>query len=178
MSSRTETSQTEFSGRARLVPPSRLRPAAVGGLVLAAVALTGAAGTIDSEHMLARAFDRAFAAKPVTAAAPAKRAYDGIAGSEEFWLRAEGNVSLLTAVAVGQQLTLTANGSERHMTITDVRRADEDTTHIDTSPPGRAVLFVTCREGEAGQAREIRLRLESDQMTTSPAAEPPGPHVL
>lgn len=139
---------------------------------LAAMVLT--LGAFNSEVVVANAFERAFAAleKPVARAAPT--AYDGVAGTEEFWLHAQGNANVVNAVAVGQQITLTANGTQRRLTITDVSEAGDAVTHIETggseTAGGRArILLVTCREGDAKTGHEVRLRLDAGFAAEEPA---------
>ncbi len=135
------------------------------GLGLAAIALTFTA--FNSETVVATGFERAFAALQKPAIKVATRAYDGIAGSEEFWLRSNANANLVKAVAVGQEITLAANGTERHLTITGVTDADDTITHIQTS--ASRALLITCREGDADTSREIRFRLDANHIIELPA---------
>lgn len=136
------------------------------GAGLAAFALTFT--SFNSETLVATGFEKAFAALHTPADKVSGRAYDGIAGSEEFWLRSRANAHLIKAVAVGQHITLAANGTERHLTITSVADADDAITHIQTSP--HRALLVTCREGDAVSGREIYFRLDANQITELPTA--------
>lgn len=135
------------------------------GLGMAAIALTFT--TFNSETAVTTGFERAFAALQKPAVKVATRAYDGIAGTEEFWLHSNANAHLVKAVAVGQEITLASNGTERRLTITSVTDADEAITHIQTA--ASHALLVTCREGDATTGREIRLRLDANQITELPA---------
>lgn len=139
---------------------------ALCGVGLAAIALTYP--TLNSETIVTSGFERAFAALQTPATKVSGRAYDGVVGSEEFWLRSNANANLINAVAVGQQITLAANGTERHLTITSVADADDAITHIQTSP--LRALLVTCREGDAVSGREIYFRLDANQITELPVA--------
>jgi hypothetical protein len=135
------------------------------GLGMAAIALTFTA--FNSEAVVATGFERAFAALQKPAVKIDGRAYDGIAGTEEYWLRPVANANLVKALTVGQEFTLAAGGSERRLTITNVAATDDAITHIQTAA-GRALL-VTCREGDASTGREIRFRLDANQITELPA---------
>jgi hypothetical protein len=137
------------------------------GLALMALTVTG----FSSEAVVATGFERAFAdlhkplaGKPATALA--SRAFDGISGSEEFWLRSQADAMLVKAVAVGQHLTVSVNGTERRLIITGVTDADDGVTHIQT--PGNRALLVTCREGEAMTGRVVRFRLDAGQIVELP----------
>ncbi len=135
------------------------------GLGMAAVALTFT--SFNSETVVATGFERAFAALQKPAIKIAARADDGIAGTEEFWLRPVTNANLVKALTIGQEITLATGGTERRLTITNVAAADDAITHIQTSA-GRALL-VTCREGDASTGREIRFRFDAHQITELPA---------
>jgi hypothetical protein len=137
----------------------------VCGLGMAAIALTFT--TFNSETAVTTGFERAFAALQKPTVKVATRAYDGIAGTEEFWLRSNANAHLVKAVAVGQEITLASNGTERRLTITSVADADEAITHIQTA--ASRALLVTCREGDASTGHEIRFRLDANQITELPA---------
>lgn len=148
---------------------SVVAPAAFGlGLALAALTITA----FNAETVVATGFERAFADLQKSTAQVATRAYDGVSGSEEFWLRNEANANLVKAVTVGRHLTLSANGTERRLVITGVSDADDTVTHIQT--PGNRALLVTCREGDDTNAREVLFRLDSGQMTELPASGTPS----
>ena len=135
------------------------------GLGMAAIVMTFT--SFNSETVVATGFERAFAALQKPIIKLTSRSYDGIAGSEEFWLRSNPNASLVKAVAVGQELTLAANGTERRLTITSVSDADNAITHIQTA--ASRALLVTCREGDASSGREIRFRLDANHIVELPA---------
>jgi len=122
----------------------------------AGVAVTVSA--LNSDTVIALGFDRALAALPQTSPPARAAPFDGVAGTEDYWLRAPGNANIVQAVSVGQQIRLTDNGTVRHLTITSVRDGGDAQTHIDTSPVRARVALITCREEATG--RETRLRLE------------------
>ncbi|MEQ1694904.1 MAG: hypothetical protein ABL901_03595 [Hyphomicrobiaceae bacterium] len=135
------------------------------GLGMAVIALIFT--TFNSEKVVATGFERAFAALQKPTVNAVGRAYDGIAGTEEFWLQPIKNGNLVKAVAVGQQITVAANGTERRLTITNIDEAGDAMTHIQTS--ASRALLVTCREGDATTGRVIRFRLDANQFTELPA---------
>ena len=139
-----------------------------------AIAATGALAlainATSSETVIASGFERAFAALGQPVKALPSKTFDGIAGTEDFWLRAPAGgqivkAQIVKAMAIGQEITLSGRGSERRLTITDVRDAGDAETHIDTTGYGARVLLITCREGDAGTGREIRLRLDAGRIT-------------
>ena len=134
-----------------------------------AIAATGALAlainATSSDTVIASGFERAFAALGQPAKSFAAKRFDGIAGTEDFWLRAPVGDQIIKAMAIGQEITLSGRGSERRLTITDVRDAGDAETHIDTTGYGARVLLITCREGDATTGREIRLRLDAGRIS-------------
>jgi hypothetical protein len=146
----------------------------LGGLcTISAAALALVVTVTSSDTLVANAFEAAFAATAGhgSAGGPEPRlattAFDGRAGSEEFWLRAE-NANGLRVLKVGQQITLNANGQARHLRITNVSDAGDAMTHIQTTLRQARVLLLTCREGDAQSGRDIALRLEAGQIIEVP----------
>lgn len=136
------------------------------GLGMAALALTFL--TFNSEAVVATGFERAFTALQKPATRGPTRSFDGIAGTEEFWLQPVIATNLVKAVAVGQEITIAANnGTQRRLTITSVDDSGDAITHIQTS--ASRALLITCREGDASTGREIRFRLDANQITEMPA---------
>lgn len=152
-----------------------LRLAGIGFTAIAGLAIV--VGAINSEALVSSAFDRAFAALDKPATKAASRTFDGIAGSEDFWLRAE-NANIVKTLAVGQKITLNANGLERLLTITGVSDAADAVTHIQTTADKARILLITCREGDARTGREVRLRLEAGQIAEVPAGATAAPRAL
>ena len=144
--------------------------AAIGGLAIIF-------GAVNSDALVSSAFDRAFAALDQPATKVASRTFDGIAGSEDFWLRAE-NANIVKTIAVGQKITLNANGLERLLTITGVSDAADAVTHIQTTADKARTLLITCREGDARTGREVRLRLEAGQIAEVSADAATAPRAL
>lgn len=140
-------------------------------LCMALAALTAAA--FNSETIVATGFERAFANLQKPSAQVSARAYDGVSGSEEFWLRSQADAMLIKAVAVGNHLTVSANGTERHLIITSVADADDAVTHIQTA--GNRALLVTCREGDGRTGREVYFRLDAGQIVELPQTKAPTP---
>ena len=141
------------------------RAAAAVGAALTITSLGVGSNLANSDVVIERGFERAFAALAPSATAVQPRPYDGISGSEDFWLRTGVNADgIVKAVSIGGEITLTEHGSERHMTIMAVREAGDAETHIDTAAASEPVLLLTCREGDTKTGREIRLRLESGRI--------------
>ncbi len=157
-------------------------PAAAAGASVGLVALSlvvvglGAVGfgvtSINTETVVSSAFDRTFAAL-VRPAGPVgrARAYDGVSGSEDFWLSAKVDGHFVKAVSVGQNVLLTTNGSSRELTITDVRALADEATHIDTGGAGSKVLLVTCQEKGGSTQHQLRLRIEHGHLVEAPASQ-------
>jgi len=138
------------------------------GVGLALIALTTIA--TNSETIVASGFERAFANLQNPPARTVARAYDGVSGTEEFWLRSHADALLVKAVAVGNHLTVSAaDGAERRLIITSVANADDGVTHIQTA--GNRALLITCREGHDSTSREVQFRLDAGQIV-----EIPQPH--
>jgi hypothetical protein len=152
---------------------NRLTRVATPLLCAAAIATTGVTAVVvnamSSETVIASGFDRAFAALGQPARTTLAKSYDGVSGSEDFWLRTAANRQIVKAMAVGGQITIAGHGHDRLLTITDVRDAGDAETHIDTTGFGARVLLITCREGDAQTGREIQLRLEAGRIVELPA---------
>lgn len=160
----TIAASTVSSNAKRALPRGLAVPALSGLGLMAAAALV----TMNGEAVVTSGFERAFAAldragpAQVAQAGGVGKSYDGVSGSEDFWLRGghRGGVSL--ALSVGQEITLQSNGVERRLTVTGVSDAVADATRIDVGP-GRNLLLI-CREGGAASGREVRLMLEGDRI--------------
>lgn len=161
----------------------RFRPAMMAGLVgLAVTASLGVAltvSTLSSDNLVYGGFERAFASRAGAddARQDARRAstYDGIAASEDFWLKvaAGEQANVVTAVAVGREITVTNADGQRRLTVTNVRDVTQAATHISTRDGATRVLFLTCRETDAGALREIRLIMDEDGIQpTAPLSVP------
>jgi hypothetical protein len=137
-------------------------------LGLSALVATGAVAVMfdgmNSDTVIATGFDRAFASSGRITAPVVAKAYDGISGSEDFWLRTSGNEQAVKAVAIGSEITLSDQGAERRLTITEVREVGDAQTHISTAAHVAPVLLLTCREGDAKTGRSVQLRLESGRI--------------
>jgi hypothetical protein len=123
------------------------------GLVLAFLSL-------NSEALVSKGFERAFASLDLPHPPAAHRPYDGLVGSEDFWLRSAANPALIKA-AVGQNITLSTAGGERRLVILDVREGGDSITHIDTARTDERVLLITCRDVQARDGGIVHLRLEA-----------------
>ncbi len=149
---------------------------ALSGLTLAlAISAT-------SETLVASAFDAAFAARIAPESLPtptttAAAALNGIAGTEDFWLRANVTNNPRTLV-VGQRITLHANGQPRQLQITSVTDAGDAFTHIQTTGQTARVLMITCREGDEKSGRDVSLRLEAGQIVEMPSSQTPSARAL
>ena len=147
--------------------PARSLPVVFGfSAVIASSAMGLQLG--NSDQVIAHGFERAFASHGTPRLASVRQ-YDGVSGTEDFWLRAGGDQAMVRAVAIGGEITLTAQGSERRMTITSVREVGDAETHIETAAATASVLLVTCREGDAKTGRDIKLRLEAGHIREVPA---------
>ena len=148
-------------------PPRRLAfVPALAGLGFAAALTAGllvAFGALNSEALVARGFERAFASLdmplPLTG-----HPYDGIAGSEDYWLRSNANVGLIKAAAVGQNIKFGDHGVERNLIIIDIRDGGDAVTHIDTADGSERVLLITCRDTRLPAAGIVLLRLEAGRI--------------
>jgi len=140
------------------------------GLGLALIVLTTVA--TNSEAIVASGFERALANLETPTAQTVARAYDGVSGTEEFWLRSHADALLVKAVAVGNHLTVpAANGAERRLVITSVANADDGVTHIQTA--GNRALLITCREDHDSTSREVQFRLDAGQIIELPQPHAP-----
>jgi hypothetical protein len=128
----------------------------------AAIGLALNMSTLSSDSIVFGGFERAFASRVAPQDVRRATAYDGIAASEDFWLQvpAEDQARVINAVAVGREITVTNADGQRRMTVTDVRDVSQTATHITTRDGASRVLYLTCREAEAGSVREIRLIMD------------------
>jgi hypothetical protein len=155
----------------------RSSPVAFGGLALAAGgALAVGVLTLSPDVIVASSFDRVLNRLEVVATAVSRRApYDGISGSEEFWLGI-ANPDIVKTVAVGQPLIIRSGSTERRLVITDVREttvrevpvAATEETHIATAYPGSARVFdIICRDTRNPTVGEIHLKLQNGELSFS-----------
>jgi hypothetical protein len=140
----------------------------------------------DTDALVATAYDRAFVGRLASsgvAIAPAPRAYDGVAGSEAFWL-SMADPDVVRAHAVGHVVTLSVDGVERRLVLLDVRplaeaahegrrpafphiEAREDHTYLDTPSPdaphlGAAAVHATVARTFVVVAREVHAPAAED----------------
>ena len=158
----------------RMLDPSQSRVraqkarSAIPAFCAVATALAGTAvfaGNMTiSDSFIARGFEKGFASTNAVAVGVRVKPYDGVSGSEDFWLRATAVDHVVRVVAVGHEITLSGKGPERRMTITDMREVGDAETHIETAARPEPVLLLTCREGDLKTGREIRLRLEAGRI--------------
>ena len=153
---------------------TRATPWITGLCGLSSLAVAGVFAVASSDSSVSSAFETAFAAIELPEAHEpeariAAAAFDGVAGSEEFWLRAE-NANTIKKIVVGQKITLNANGQARHLMITNVSDAGDAVTHIQTSVTEARVLVLTCREGDDKSGHDVALRLEAGQIVEVPLA--------
>lgn len=132
--------------------------------------------TLSSDSIVFGGFERAFASREATQGVRQTKAYDGIAASEDFWLHvaADDQAKAMNAVAVGHEITVTNADGQLRLTVTDVRDASQTATHITNRDGAGRVLFLTCREADADNVREIRLIMDDGRGQPSPAANPPA----
>jgi hypothetical protein len=127
-------------------------------------AVTAGAGFMvfatSSDRVLANSFGSALEAaapKDVRVAKPVP-----VAGSEGFWLSAMqqvGPAPLTKTVSIGDRITMTLSGVERHLDVISVAEFDPKVTTIDTSAQTHFVL-VTARDTGDANARPIRFAVE------------------
>jgi hypothetical protein len=145
----------------------RLRGRFIAVLGVSAVAALSATvvflDIMGSDRVIANGFERAFASTNRLAVVELGKPFDGISGSEDFWLRAQTNLSV-KSVAVGNEITLSGNGLKRTLTVTDVHEAGDAETHITTDAHRVPALLLTCREGDATSGRNIQLRFEGGRI--------------
>lgn len=170
------------------------RPRAAMSVVIVALAgmVSVALGTADTDGFVSSAFDRAMArldhrqAVAMAEAAPSgDRRFDGVAGSEAFWLGV-GDPDVVRTLAVGRAVTIRSGDAEKRLVVTDIRMvgddnapraADEGTTldphfapalpsaavHGRAADAGRAWLIV-CRDVHDPDAGELLLRLQDGRL--------------
>lgn len=167
-----------------------------GTIVSAAVAAAGIAGAaalsgMSPERAVISAFDHAFTKRNAAAAEaiagpslghgiesatfPRHVSYDGIVGSEAFWLGV-ANPAVATTVAIGQPLTVSAAAGfgPLRLVITDIREeayrnrlpASEasSVTEIDVTTSGGRSLLIICRAADKATPGEFRIRLAGGQL--------------
>jgi hypothetical protein len=151
-------------------------PVILAGLTFGCFGLGLAVNAINTESLVTSAFDRTFAAlTQPRAPVQVSRTYTGVVGTEDFWLRANGDANLIKAVSVGQRLVLTTNGASRELTVTDVRTNADEATHIDTGRLGSSIVLITCLDTSSGVEQRLRLRIEGGRIVEVPAADELGP---
>jgi hypothetical protein len=162
----TQASNLLSSGMADARAAGRRRSLVMAGVVCAALsASVGVAisvSALSSDTLVFGGFERAFASRAAPQDARRATAYDGIAASEDFWLHvgAEDHAKVINAVAVGREITVSNADGLRRLTVTGVRDVSQTATHISKRDGASRVLFLTCRETDAGSVREIRLIMD------------------
>jgi len=172
----------------------RRRRAAMSVFIVAAAGMVSVAlGTADTDGFVSSAFDRAMArldhrqAVAMAEAAPSgDRRFDGVAGSEAFWLGV-GDPDVVRTLAVGRAVTIRSGGAEKRLVVTDIRvvgddnaprAADEGTTldpHFAPALPSVAIQnraadagptwLIVCRDVQDPDAGELVLRLQDGRLT-------------
>jgi predicted secreted protein len=162
----TQASKSSSDREADALVAGRRRPLVMASVVCAALsAAVGVAlsiSTLSSDKLVFGGFERAFASRTTPQDARRATAYDGIAASEDFWLHvaAGDQAKVINAVAVGREITVTNADGQRRLTVTGVRDVSQTATHISNRDGASRVLFLTCREADAGSVREIRLIMD------------------
>jgi hypothetical protein len=137
----------------------------LGACGLAAIVAAGLF-SVNSDAVVAGGFEQALASLRT---APAKvvpaRGYDGVSGSEEFWLTASLPQGAFETVAVGRQIMLDSNGAKRRFTVTEVEDVSGDVTRIDVGAEPNRVLAVTCVDGESETGGEVQVRFLLESRT-------------
>ena len=133
-----------------------------GGAVmaLAAAALFGA----SSENLLRSSFGSALhtAAIDIQSRGLGPKTVP-MAGSEEFWLSAlqhDGPAPLTKTVAVGDRITMTLGGIERHFEIANVAEFEPKFTAVNTTPDATRFVLITARDTRDATARPVRFAVE------------------
>jgi hypothetical protein len=128
----------------------------------AAIGLALNVSTLSSDSIVFGGFERAFASRAAPQDVRRATIYDGIAASEDFWLQVptEEQAKVINAVAVGREITVTNADGQRRLTVTSMRDVSQTATHISNRDGASRVLFLTCREADAGSVREIRLIMD------------------
>lgn len=136
-----------------------VKPAALV-LALGALAWGAAVLTQSSETMIRSSFARAIASDNAVASletAPTPP----ISGSEEFWLMAMGrDASGPKGVSLGDRVTFTLDGKERHYRVVSVSDVAPAATQIDTRTRTERLVLVTARDTADPFARPIRFVIE------------------
>jgi hypothetical protein len=164
------------------------RLAFAAGVALAALGSFGAfvvtGSSLNSDRLISGGFERAFAGYHSSTARSGRSPLNGIVGSEDFWLNvpSDAAASVVKAVSIGREISVTGPHGERRMTVTDLRDISQAATHIatvtsrDSGVGGGAsrTLLVTCREGADGAVHQIRLRFDDATARVTPALETPA----
>jgi hypothetical protein len=162
----TQASNSSYDRGVDELVTGRRRPLVMAGVICAAlsaaVGLALSVSTLSSDKLVFGGFERAFASRAAPPDTRRATTYDGIAASEDFWLHvaAEDHAKVVNAVAVGREITVTNADGQRRLTVTDVRDVSQTATHISNRDGASRVLFLTCREADAGSVREIRLIMD------------------
>jgi hypothetical protein len=168
-------------------PTSAKRKLALAGLAIAGfgscLALVFSGTSLTSDRLISGGFERALASYQPTAHRRAPSGLDGVVGSEDFWLHVptESAASVVMAVSVGREISVTGPDGERRMTVTDMRDISQAATHIapNRNPAstkgdvGARTLLVTCRDGADGIVRQIRIMFDDARALSTPAADMP-----
>lgn len=159
-----------------------LAPLALGGIALIGAGSVAGVTGLDAERLVTAAFDRAFEVdghKQRIAAAqrPNTRAYDGLAGSESFWLGL-ANPDVARTVAVGQPLFLraAAGHTSRRLIVTEVRElarsGNAGETHIDTRGEHAGGSYVIVGRDAADPASgEFHIMVRNGELSLVKAPE-------
>ncbi len=143
-------------------------------LGLSAVGLGAAAVSLgNGEAVVERGFQRAIAG--MDNASTHGKVLPVVAGSEEFWLTHVVHDAGATTkpVAVGDRITLGANGSQRVLNVVTIDRLDSQVLPISSERP-TPMLLVTCRDEANPQARPIRFLVEAgDDLPVLSSAKAP-----
>lgn len=151
--------------------PRRILGLSEFAVLLSGVAITGlsvaALSPSSSENLLRSTFKSALAdlGAAQTQIAPAKIVPQ--AGTEDFWLSAmqpvmrnASSAPLTKTVSVGDRVTMTISGVERHLEISNVAEFEPKVTAVDTTPDVTRFVLVTARDSSDAKARPIRFAIE------------------
>ncbi len=154
---------------------------ALGGLtpiasLLPTAALLCSVGAADPDSIVTTAFSTALHNPAATAGAPSRQD-DGIAGTEEYWLKSSrsGAVSpafLVEDVSPGDRLTLTSSVGRQVLEVVSIEDPSAGSaTRIDTSDWTTRHLVVVCRDTANPAALLYRFRIGTDGLAIR-AGEP------
>lgn len=142
----------------RLTPASVL---AVGGLLT--VATAAAVSATSPEKLLADSFGTALKSEAASIRETHALKPVPIAGSEGYWLSAlrhDGPAPLTKTVSIGDRISMTLAGIERHLQVISVAEFEQKDTAIDSSAPKTRFVLVTARDEGDATARPIRFAVE------------------